>query len=214
MAELAFRQSAVPLDVDLQRMDGVPLPTSTTLTVTGPGGAPLVMTQDQFPPSQFRELDGATQLSSAGYARFDAGFDLDPAGGACGPSPQGRDDIHPEISVLAEDFFLPRRVCELAAGVVTAVGHTQVPQAVPEPFLTLRDPGLAVIASVDRLQDATTTLVDAYAASGDLAKASAASTLGLAGQHAGVAATLIAGLATEDPVRAAGLQVARAWEVG
>ena len=73
---------------------------------------------------------------------------------------------------------------------------------------------MAVIATVDHLRDATATLAEAYAGSGDSAMASAAGSLGLAAQHAGVASTLIAGLAASDPTSAAGLQVARAWEVG
>ena len=215
MAEVAFRQSAVPLDIELQRMDGVPLPAATTLQVAAkPGAATLQMLQDQFPPSQFRTQDDKARLSSSGYAHFDAGFDVDPQGGKCGGAPQGRDDIHPEISVLAADYFIPKRICALAEDVVTGVGHTMVPKPPMEPFLTLRDPGVAVIATVDHLRDATATLADAYAGSGDSAMASAAGSVGLAARHAGVASTLIAGLAASDPMAAAGLQVARAWEVG
>ncbi|WP_027862984.1 DUF6603 domain-containing protein [Marmoricola sp. URHB0036] len=215
MAEVAFRQTAVPLDIDLQRMDGVPLPVATTLGVAAPEGQPeLRMQQDQFPPSQFRTQDDKAKLSSAGYARFDAGFDLDPQGGTSGDAPQGRDDVHPEIAVLAEDFFIPKRVCELAAGVMTMAGHSMVPKEVHQPFVTVRDPGVTVIASVDQLRDATATLTEAYAGSGDPALVAAATGLSLAGQHAGVASELIAGLAAQDATTAAGLQVARAWEVG
>ncbi len=214
MAELAFRQTAVPLDIDLQRMDGLALPAATTLRAAPmPGAAPLQMTQEQFPPSQFREEDDKTKLSSAGYARFDAGFDVDPQGGHCADSPQGRDDIHPEISVLAEDFFIPRRICALADGVVTQAGHRALPKLEQPPFLTLKDPGVTVIASVVDLREATTTLADGYAGSASAAMSAAAAGVAAAASHPGVAEQLISGLAGSDAALAGSLQVARAWEV-
>ena len=215
MAELAFRQTAVPLDIDLQRMDGVPLPTATTLRVAAlPGQPALQMRQDQFPPNQFRNQDDKAKLSSAGYAHFDAGFDVNPQGAACATGVQGRDDIHPEISVLAKDYFIPRRKCALADGVLTLAGHGMVPPVQAQPFLTLRDPGQAIIASVSNLTDATAVLAGAVAASPNAAMAAASAGVAAAGAHAGVATQLIADLAGHDPTAAANLQVARAWEVG
>lgn len=214
MAEVAFRQTAVPLDIDLQRMDGVALPTATTLRVSAqPGDPVLQMRQDQFPPSQFREQDDRTKLSSSGYAHFDGGFDVDPQGGHSGNAPQGRDDIHPEISVLAADFFIAKRVCALADGVLTQAGHGMVPKLVEQPFLTLKDPAEAVIASVVDLRDATTTLTNAYAGAASAAMAAASSGVAAASAHAGVAQQLISGLAAVDSAAAANLQVAQAWEV-
>jgi hypothetical protein len=214
MAEVAFRQTAVPLDIDLQRMDGVALPNATTVRVASQDGdPPLQMRQDQFPPSQFRNLDDKAKLSSAGYALFDAGFDLNPQGGHSGDAPQGRDDITPETSVLATGFFFAKRPGQLAVGVITRAGHGMVPAPPLEPFLTLHDPGQAVVASVHDLSDARATLTAAYAASPDAAMAAAAAGVAAAGAHAGVAEQLISALGAHDPTTASTLQVARAWEV-
>lgn len=214
MAEVGFRQTAVPLDIDLQRMDGVALPNATTLRVASQAGdPPLQMRQDQFPPSQFRNLDDKAKLSSAGYAVFDAGFDVDPQGGHSGDAPQGRDDITPEISVLAADFFFAKRLGQLAVGVIAQAGHRMVPPPPLEPFLTLHDPGQAVVASVHDLSNATATLTAAYAASPDAAMAAAAAGVAAAGAHAAVAEQLISALGAHDATTASTLQVARAWEV-
>jgi hypothetical protein len=214
MAEVAFRQTAVPLDIDLQRMDGVALPNATTLRVAAQDhDPPLQMRQDQFPPSQFRNLDDKAKLSSAGYAVFDAGFDVNPQGGHSGDAPQGRDDITPEISVLAAGFFFAKRAGQLADGVITQAGHTMVPPPPLEPFLTLHDPGQAVVASVHDLSNAMATLTAAYAASPDAAMAAAAAGVAAAGAHAGVAEQLISTLGAHDATVASTLQVARAWEV-
>ena len=145
---------------------------------------------------------------------FDAGFDVNPQGGHSGDAPQGRDDITPEISVLAAGFFFAKRAGQLAEGVITQAGHSMVPPPPLEPFLTLHDPGQAVVASVHDLSDALATVTAAYAASPDAAMAAAtAAGVAAAGAHAGVAEQLISALAAHDATVASTLQVARAWEV-
>jgi hypothetical protein len=189
LSDLAFRQSAVPLDLELQRMDGRPLPTPVTLSVAVDGvpGA-LSFTRAPFPPSQFREMDDQSKLSSSGYASFDAGFDVGKTSPLVAPGAVGRDATTPETSVLGDDFSLPRFNLELAVEAVTVAPI--VPQQSTTRFVTaLKDPGEAVITSVTDL-----------AADGALAGFS----------HAGVAESVLAQL---DVASAANLQVSRAFEV-
>jgi hypothetical protein len=88
-----------------------------------------------------------------------------------------------------------------------------VPPPPLEPFLTLHDPGQAVVASVHDLSNAMATLTAAYAASPDAATAAATAGVAAAGAHAGVAEQLISALGAHDATVASTLQVARAWEV-
>ena len=103
LSVLAFRQTAVPLNLELQRMDGRPLPVPTTLRVaeTAAPAAPG-FTRAPFPPAQFRSMDDQSKLSSSGYADFDAGFDLGGHEAAVAPEAVGRDATTPETSVLGE----------------------------------------------------------------------------------------------------------------
>ncbi len=196
MAELAFRQTAVPLDVELQLMDALPLGAPVTLAVTAPAGQPaLAMTQAPFVPSQFRSADARAKLASAGYASFDGGFDVDPTGARSGPGPQTRDDVAPRTSVVGVEYFVPQQRVALSDGVRTAVGHDAVAPPPPAALLSLRDPGVAVLATVVDLTVAVGAPV-ALAASG----------------HPGVAQGLLDQLSLVDPAATAGVQVVRAWE--
>ncbi|MEO7350338.1 MAG: DUF6603 domain-containing protein [Marmoricola sp.] len=190
LSDLAFRQSAVPLDIQLQRMDGRPLPTPLTLSVAEEGvAASLAFVQAPFPPSQFREMDDQSKLSSSGYAFFDAGFDVGSTGPRVAPNAVGRDATTPETSVLGDDFCSPRFFLEIAAQALTTAPI--VPQRSTTVFVkSARNPAEAVITSVTDLQPDTA-----------LAKIG----------HAGVAESVLAQL---DVAQAAHLQVSRAFEVG
>ncbi|MEP6814248.1 MAG: DUF6603 domain-containing protein [Marmoricola sp.] len=189
LSDLAFRQSAVPLNLELQRMDGRPLPTPVTLTVAETGAVgTLGFTPAPFPPSQFREMDDQSKLSSSGYAGFDAGFDLGSEAAKVAPDAAGRDAITPETSVLGDDFCLSRFEVALLDSVLVAA--PVVPQRSTARFVTAaRNPGEAVVTSVNNLEPD-----------------SALAGIG----HAGVAESMLAQL---DAAAAAGLQVSRAFEV-
>lgn len=75
-ARFAFHQHRVPLEVELSRMDGLPLPGRLTLRVTPPGRREL--RDESFVRQQFFEVDDADRLAGAGYDRFPAGFALPP----------------------------------------------------------------------------------------------------------------------------------------
>ncbi len=190
LSDLAFRQSAVPLDLELQRMDGRPLPTPVTLSVAE-DGAPgsLTFTRAPFPPSQYREMNDQSKLSSTGYASFDAGFDVGRTSALVAPKAVGRDATTPETSVLGDDFSTPRFRLEVAAQALTTAPI--VPQRSTTRFVrAVQDPGAAVVTSVtDLVPDGVLAGLD----------------------HAGVAESVLAQL---EPERAAVLQVSRAFEVG
>lgn len=204
MAELAFRESAVPLDIELQLMDGLPLGTPVTLTAAAAGGDPaLVGVVADFVPSQFRTADDKARLAGAGYASFDGGFDVDPTGARTGPQPQGRDDIRPKTAVVGVEYFVPYRIgAALTVGLVTGIGHTAVPAVAPAPLFSLRDPGSPVVADVLDLAVAVPAATAALAASGN-----AGVTEGLLTAAAGTGAASARNLGGQD------LQVARAWEL-
>lgn len=215
MSSATFRQGAVPLDIDLQRMDGVPLPVATTLQVRPlPGQPGLTMRDELFPPSQFREQDDKAKLSSSGYARFHGGFDVGEQGARTGAVPQTR-TVMPETSVLGEEFFVPKLILQLPPGLLTGIGHLATSR-IRTPFLRLRDPGAAVVASARNLHDATGVLHSGITAvaqtTRDEAMLAAAPTVAGAAAHAGVAEQLIDRLARFDRAAAADLQVVRAWE--
>ncbi len=217
LAEIGFRQAAVPLGIDLRRMDGVPLGNAVTLRVRNDGGPALQMRPVQFVPSQFVDLDDRAKLASAGYAQFDGGFDLQPAGFRMGAHPIGRDEEY-ETSVIGKDEILVRiRASRLVAGVRSIAGHTQVEPAPPTPFVTVRDPGVAVFASTHDLADAAAGVAagvaSAAAARGDSALA-AAGWGAVAAMQAGVAERVLGRMSAADPDAGAAVQVARAWEVG
>jgi len=189
LSDLAFRQTAVPLNVELQRMDGRPLPTPLTLSVAETGvDAPLPFARAPFPPAQFREMDDQSKLASSGYASFDAGFDLGKHEPVVAPEARGRDANTPETSVLGDDFCFSRFTLALADGAFRVA--PDVPQRSVGQFVkTVRDPGQAVVTSVTSLRP-DPALAD----------------IG----HAGVAESFLAGLA---PRAAVGLQVSRAFEM-
>lgn len=214
-ATATFRQSAVPLNVDLQRMDGVPLPAAVTLRVESPPGqAGLTMREELFPPSQFREQDDKAKLSSSGYARFAGGFDVGEQGASTGAVPQTR-TVTAETSVLGEDFFLPMRQVTLSLGLRAQLGHLVLRRA-DRPLLRLHDPGAAVVASVQNLHEATDALAGGLTSvaltSGDDALRAAVGAVAGTASHAGVAEQLIDRLGRFDGPAAADLQVVRAWE--
>lgn len=188
LSDLAFRQSAVPLRLELQRMDGRPLPTPVTLTVSEHAGGDLALTRAAFPPSQFREMDDTARLAASGYADLDAGFDVGHEPPLVAPGAVGRDADTPETTVLGDDF------CTLSFALAmpdhAVLLSPEVPRLSTTAFVTAtRDPFAAVITSVHDLT-----------AVGVLSEVT----------HAGVAESLLAGLAVSV---GSTLQVSRAFEM-
>jgi hypothetical protein len=219
MAELAFRQTAVPLRTPLARMDGVALPGPVVLDVATTAGPALTLTKEAFPPTQFLDLDDTAKLSSSGYAQLAGGLELDPAGARCGPVVVHDGDY--ETTVLGTFEVLRRlKAAVLADGVRLTAGHGAAVAAVRQPLVQLRDPAAAVVVPHGGLTDATADLAARLAAAGGGTEGAALSVAaGLAGVtpagagsglHAGYAQALVATLGAAE---AAGFAVARAWEV-
>jgi hypothetical protein len=200
MAQLRFQQSAVPINMPLQRMDAVPLPAPVTLKVIAPVPTTLTARQQQFPPSQFFTQDDKAKLSSAGYATCDGGFDVNVQGAKSGQDVQTR-DLSPETSVLGKSFYRFRiRTADLPrVGRYLQRADLGPPPVVPK--VVLRDPGVAVIASTQDLTARTST-------------AAAAAGVATISDHVGVAMGLLDHIASIDPGAAVNLQAVSAWEVG
>ena len=197
MGRVSFRQHAVPLNVALQRMDGVPLPQPTAVGITMEGDAELDWRPEQFVPSQFFTYARQQALSSAGFVDCDGGFDYLP------DTAQVADDVQsrvptPEVSVLGDPQNFWRLVTATIPTDVFRVRPELVPKVLP-PKVVLRDPGLATIAGVRDLVDHT---ADVTAAAG----------IGKLPGHIGLAAGLLERL---DGVglSASNLQSVPAWEV-
>ncbi|GLW52004.1 DUF6603 domain-containing protein [Kitasatospora phosalacinea] len=149
LAPLGFRQTAVPLRVALQRMDGRALPRTVTLDLDVP--APQLR-EGLFPPGQFRDLDDRARLAASGYAPFACGFDLDPQGVSSPGVPLVRDTSSPETSVLGDDFCLSRFPGALLPGALAAPRRVAPPPAVRP--VELRDPARAALTRVRDLTPA------------------------------------------------------------
>lgn len=150
LAELAFTQSAVPINLELQRMDGRTLPQPLTLRLVNVEDEQKArFTRAPFPPSQFRDLDENAKLSSSGYADADAGVIF--AGGArLGSDCTARDTDSPETSILAEDFLISRVRSRLNDGALCAAPSLDL--VARPPFVTLkRDPGAAIVTDMSSL---------------------------------------------------------------
>jgi hypothetical protein len=217
MSQLAFSQDAVPLDVELQRMGGVPLTEPVTVSVTPPAGSTLQPTPAYFVPDQFRDLDALSQVTSAGYAVLDGGFTLDNQDPVVADGIQTRQDA-PETYLL-EAIHAVRLLgpVELSWFDVTGAGHAVAVAPAAVRLVRLQDPGAGVVAGRADLSDAATTFVDRLTsralAAGASALAAGAATAAVTATHAGIAVQLLEQLRSLDPASAADLQIARAWEV-
>jgi hypothetical protein len=221
LAELGFRQNAVPLDTELRRMDGVPLGLATTLRVqvrtNGTTAAPTPV-QEQFAPGQFLDLDDKAKLASAGYAQLDGGFDLAATGFMHGPGDAERKVTY-ETAVLGEDLLLSLLPSEILGTLLAAVGHDAAPRVRDAGrFVSLRDPGASVVVDTKALGDKHAQLVEGLAgvaaSTGNLALAASTERLQATAElHPGQAEALVSQLRSSDPTAAAGLQVVRAWEL-
>ena len=214
LADLGFTQSAVPINLPLQRIDGVKLGTPVTLRVeSGDPPAPPPpenMTGAQFVASQFLEFDENAKLASSGYATYDGGFLLDAVPPPTDVAIEEHDEQY-ETCVIAKDeprLFLG--ALELLPGVRLSAGHFAAPVAVREPLLSVHDPSAAAVVNVNDLADATSGLVTAAVTTGDASLATAAEVArGMAALDAGQAHALVDALAVGG---ASGFQVVHAWE--
>ena len=145
LADVSFTQNSVPLHLELQRMDGRPLPQPVSLGLLAKDGPALGSTTALFAPSQFRAMDAQSSLAGGGYLSADAGVMLAAAadvGGvvaACDPetvetkllssaSPNRRLYLTEPISLGLDSVFLER-------------------PALSRFVTTLRDPGTAAYAN-------------------------------------------------------------------
>jgi len=198
MAEIAFVQSTVPIDLPLQRMDGVPLPAPVTLTALIDNIRPGTSTA-QFVPAEFLDIDATAALTGAGYATFAAGFEFDPAG-ADVPDEVIERSVDPETWVLGVEhrlWLLSVTLVPAAPTFPTAIGHTVFPASTVIPLIRLADPGAPVVTTRAALVDIGDYLVDA---SGN----AAVGVMALADLDAGANGSV-------SDERA--LQLARAWEL-
>jgi hypothetical protein len=204
MGQIQFRQSAVPLDIQLQRMDAVTLPAPITVHVTADDedAYKLGPLPQQFPPSQFFTRDDKAKLSSAGYASCNGGFDVNATGAASGADVQTRD-------LTAECYVLGKGFRRLNFGSFLAALHPDVPRFLQraeleapriDPKVILRDPGAAVIAGTGDLAEQT-------------AAAATAAGVSEVPTHAGLAVQLLDRLSAVDADAARDLQAVSAWEV-
>jgi hypothetical protein len=79
---LRISQRAVPLNVDLQKIGNRPVADAHLLSLdtAASGLTEKARPRESFAPAQYRDLDAAAKLSSAGYEKMEAGSDLSVAG--------------------------------------------------------------------------------------------------------------------------------------
>ena len=215
LAPFELRQSTIPIDTELQRVDGVRLPQPVTLHVDLDGGAPAVV-REQFAPSRFFDVDAATQIGSAGFVDLPGGFDFGVAG-VVAPDPRSRRSTYEQKVLMNEAPWLTTVLVDfgLLAGAHAARPSTAV--VAPHRPVAFREP-YAVVVGTANLQDATGAFAAALGAGGNAAAAgvigaSFAASAGSAATSGPVAQHLVQRLATADPPAAAAFQVAAAWEV-
>jgi hypothetical protein len=215
LADLAFIQSAVPINLPLQRIDGVKLGAPVVLRVET-GEPPVQTSADrmlpaQFVASQFLEFDENAKLASAGYATFDGGFLL-----ASVPPPpdvavEEHDEKYETVVIAKDEPRLFHGELDLIPNVRMDVGHFALPPLDREPLVKIRNPAAAAVVTVTDLTDATNGLVAAAAATGDASLSVAAEVArGTSALDAGQAQSLVGALAARDG--ALGVQVVHAWE--
>ncbi|KRE25567.1 hypothetical protein ASG82_18680 [Mycobacterium sp. Soil538] len=199
MGQVSFRQHAVPLNIPLQRMDGVPLAEPMTVGITAKDvpSDQLHWQPREFVPSQFFTYDRQKALSSAGFVGCAGGFDYKPEDAVVADDVQPREPI-PEVSVLGDGQPFWRLITATLPEDVFRLRRDLVPKELP-PRVVLRDPGLATIASVRDLTDHTAD-VTAAAGIADLPA------------HIGMAAGLLERLDVEG-LAVSNLQSVPAWEL-
>ncbi len=147
LGAVAFRQNNIPLETELQRVDGVSLETPVTLSL---GKGAVLM--EKFIPDRFFTLDDNQRLSKSGYRELPGGVDLSPAAVALGPESRCTDDY--EIKVLQKELPLPLFVERPDfAGVFTRPDLHVQPLQVKPPFVP-KDPGLTVRNPAAHVTDA------------------------------------------------------------
>lgn len=197
LASLEFKQSAIPLNFRMQRVDGRSLPVPTRLKVV----EATTPAREYFAPSQFTDMDERAKLAASGYVELDGGFAVSPADFDMGDQVQTRDGTTPETTVLGEPTRLIRLVTTLLDQRMTAHSGTWEDVA---PLMTKpRDPAAAVVTS--RLD--LSTAVDSMAGPDGSAAVAALGDI----THAGVAESMLDSFLQSGGVVRDAI-VARAWE--
>lgn len=148
LARLGFRQHAVPLEITLSRMDGIPLGKPVTLRVRTEQDKPIAATgKAPFVPQQFFERGSTAQLSTTGYDHLCGGFDLAVDEHRFGEF-AARDDQACESVVITGGKPSPGTLIQVAAAILAA---TTTPMA--EPLVELRSPAELRVSLLDRLAD-------------------------------------------------------------
>ena len=72
--QIAWVQRVLPLDTELQRFNGQPLPAPQAFQVSVPAGVATTEVRDHFAPGTFLNRTKAEQLNQATFERLPAGF--------------------------------------------------------------------------------------------------------------------------------------------
>ncbi|MBP2414729.1 hypothetical protein JOF48_003528 [Arthrobacter stackebrandtii] len=196
LANVSFTQNSVPLHLELQRMDGRPLPQPVTLSLLSPANPALSNTSAKFPPSQFRSMDAQAKLAAGGYVSADAGVVLANKPDA-GTVAAVRNPAVPETKIMSTQSPVRHAILTRNMYSLAEMHRLQVPE-IPRLVTTARDPGAVVLARASTLSDAGVLGADA-----------------MAGINAGVAQSLLAGqgAARLDAGILNDVLVAKTWEM-
>jgi hypothetical protein len=143
LATLGMRQRAVPLGVELRRMDGVLLSQPVVLSVHAAGAQLAATGPESFMRQQFADLDDNARLAGAGFETWPGGFDLHPDDHVTG-TPVPKEDRY-ELRVIQDDQIIRPRPAAVEG--TALAGHGRLPLAlVREPMVTFAaraagDPG-------------------------------------------------------------------------
>ena len=100
---VGVRQRSIPLNTEIERVDGARLGVPVTLQVTtDAANTQIVPVNDSFVPAQFFQLDDNARLVESGYRELPGGFNIS-AGGTAPPPSAVRHCDH-EVKELHEDF--------------------------------------------------------------------------------------------------------------
>ncbi len=152
LAAVSFTQGSVPLHLELQRMDGRPLPQPVTLSLLSPDNPALASTTAKFPPSQFRSMDSQAKLAAGGYVSADAGV-LVASNPDVGTVAAVRNPDDPETKIMSTQS--PVRRIRLAEGIYSLAekSRLRVPE-IPRLVTAVRDPGNVALTRAGTLADA------------------------------------------------------------
>ncbi|MBB2701486.1 UNVERIFIED_ORG: hypothetical protein GGI66_006207 [Rhizobium esperanzae] len=137
LGSVAFRQSNIPLETEIQLVDGVSLESPVSLSI---GEGPFLM--EKFIPDRFFKLDDNHRLSKSGYRELPGGFDFSPPAVSLGRESQCSNAY--EIKVLHKEEPFPLFLVRPDFQGVLSKPDMRVHQVQVKPPFTPRDPGLAV----------------------------------------------------------------------